>query len=116
MANESDSEPAPSKVSGAIAYGYPFHPPGKPDKLRVDHLSRMTVPLCVLQGERDTFGKREEVDTYPLNDNVSVFYLDDGDHSFKPRKTSGMTQDNNIEKAAEHTQDFIKRVISGNAV
>lgn len=40
---------------GLLFYGYPLHPPGKPDRLRVAHWPRVGVPCLFLQGERDTF-------------------------------------------------------------
>src|ERR1700675_4918447 len=48
-------------VSGLVCLGYPFHPVGKPDKLRVEHLRTIKTPTLILQGERDPFGSREEV-------------------------------------------------------
>jgi uncharacterized protein len=41
-----------------------------------------------VQGERDPFGNREEVAKYKLSEHVRVFWLPDGEHSFKPRKAS----------------------------
>ena len=41
--------------------GYPFHPPAKPEKLRTEHLLAIDKPVLILQGERDTFGTREEI-------------------------------------------------------
>ncbi|MBA2356397.1 MAG: alpha/beta fold hydrolase [Acidobacteria bacterium] len=52
----------PASVRGVVALGYPLHPPGKPEQLRVDHLSAIRVPLLVVQGERDPFGSPDEVE------------------------------------------------------
>ena len=49
-------------VAGAICFGYPFHPPGKPAQLRTAHLETLRRPLLILQGERDPFGSRDEVE------------------------------------------------------
>ncbi len=95
---------------GVVAFGYPFHPPGKPEKTRTDHLPGMQVPLCVIQGERDTFGNKREVDAYTLGNNVQCHFLADGDHSFKPRKASGHTLDAHIQQAAGITKTFITEV------
>ena len=48
-------------VAGLICLGYPFHPTGKPDQLRVEHLQAIKTPTLILQGERDPFGNAEEV-------------------------------------------------------
>lgn len=91
-----------------IAYGYPFHPLGKPEKLRVEHLQTMTQPLLIVQGERDGFGKPDEVAGYQLADNVEMSWLADGDHSFKPRKASDYSQVAHIEQAARISARFVK--------
>ena len=44
-----------------------------------------------MQGERDEFGTPEEVATYTLSPSITLQWLRDGDHSFKPRKASGCT-------------------------
>ena len=100
-----------SEALGAIALGYPFHPPGKPEKLRTEHLLPLQKPLLIIQGERDTFGRREEVESYGLPAAIQTAYLADGDHSFKPRKASGLTQGEHIQSAAELSLAFIKAII-----
>src|SRR5690606_16450036 len=42
-------------VSGVVCFGYPFHPPGKPENTRTAHLPGLSVPMLVCQGERDPF-------------------------------------------------------------
>ncbi|WP_115717890.1 alpha/beta fold hydrolase [Gallaecimonas mangrovi] len=94
------------KVNGVMALGYPFHPPGKPDKLRLEPIENLSTPALILQGERDTFGARDEVASYGLG--VAVSFLPDGDHSFKPRKRSGYTEQGNLAQAAAAMLAFIK--------
>ena len=104
-----------SNVKGAIALGYPFHPPGKPEKTRTEHLQSASKPLLVIQGERDTFGTKSEVESYKksnaLSSHIKCEYLEDGDHSFKPRKASGKNQQEHIVKAAALTASFIDSVL-----
>ncbi|HHF3123490.1 TPA: alpha/beta fold hydrolase [Vibrio diabolicus] len=97
-------------VAGIACLGFPFHPPGKPEKFKGDHLANIEKPTLILQGERDTFGKREEFDDFVLSSQVKVSFLPDGDHSFKPRKSSGHTEAGNIELAIEQLAAFIKEV------
>lgn len=97
-----------SQALGCICMGYPFHPPGKTEKLRTEHLKVINKPVLILQGERDTFGTREEIDTYDLSAQVQMRYLVDADHSFKPRKTSGFTLDDHLNSAITQTAKFIK--------
>lgn len=99
------------KVVGVACLGFPFHPPGKPDKYKGEHLAELSKPCLILQGERDTFGKREEFPAFDLSDSVSVEFIPDGDHSFKPRKSSGHTEQQNIALAVEKLAKFIKGAI-----
>ncbi len=100
------------RVAGIACLGYPFHPPGKPEKYKGEHLATLLKPTLILQGERDTFGKREEFSHFALSEQVSVAFIPDGDHSFKPRKRSGHTEEGNIELAVEHLAKFIKEIYS----
>lgn len=84
----------------AVCFGYPFHPPGKLDRTRIEHLRRMQTPTLLMQGARDPFGKPEEVVSYPLGSQVVIEWLESGDHDFKPLVASGMTQQILIERAA----------------
>ncbi len=72
-------------VTGLIWLGCPFHPTGKPDRLRVEHLQTIKTPTIILQGERDSLGNAEEVRGYELSRQARMHWLPDGDHSFKPR-------------------------------
>lgn len=96
-----------AEVDGLVCLGYPFHPVGKPEKLRTEHLADIATPTLIVQGTRDTFGKPEEVETYDLGEQVEVHWLEDGDHSFKPRKSSGRTQEQNWDEGVETIQQFI---------
>ncbi len=100
-----------AKVAGLVCLGYPFHPTGKPDKLRTEHLKLLTTPTLILQGERDPFGRQEEVAGYALPRRLKIQWLPDGDHSFKPRKSSGLTLDENLAVAIASVAKFAKRVI-----
>lgn len=95
------------EVAGLVCLGYPFHPPGTPDRLRTEHLRVLRTPTLICQGTRDTFGKPEEVAAYALAPSIRLVWIDDGDHSFKPRRQSGRTWEQNLEQAAEAAVDFI---------
>jgi predicted alpha/beta-hydrolase family hydrolase len=99
-----EDEGAP--VAGVACLGYPFHPPGKPERLRTEHLETIRTPTLILQGERDPFGKRDEVEGYALSNAVRLHWLPDGDHGFKPRKASGRSEAENIAEAVAALADF----------
>lgn len=71
-------------VAGIACLGFPFHPPGKPEKFKGDHLANIEKPTLILQGERDTFGKREEFDDFVLSSQVKV--------SFYPMVTTALNR------------------------
>ena len=102
-------------VTGVICLGYPFHPPGKPDNLRTEHLETMPRPILIVQGERDTFGRREEVAAYALAPTIQLVWVPDGDHSFKPRKKSGYTEAENLQHAVDATVAFIAKQVRSSA-
>jgi predicted alpha/beta-hydrolase family hydrolase len=99
-------------ICGCLCLGYPFHPPGKPQTLRTEHLTELLTPTLILQGERDPFGKREEVDCYALSPQVTVQWIPCGDHSFKPTKSSGRTEAENWEAAVALADAFLESVKS----
>jgi predicted alpha/beta-hydrolase family hydrolase len=49
------------RQAAVLALSFPLHPPGKPDRSRVDELAGVPIPVTVVQGERDTFGGAEEL-------------------------------------------------------
>jgi uncharacterized protein len=97
-------------VAGLVCLGYPFHPPGKPEVLRTGHLATLRTPTLILQGTRDPLGSREEVARYALADSIEVVWLEDGDHSLKPRKKSGRTLQQNLGEAVDAIVAFAEAV------
>lgn len=102
---------AEGRVAGLVCFGYPFHPPGKPEKTRTAHLERLVTPALIFQGTRDTFGTREDVAGYRLSDRIELVWLEDGDHDLKPRKTvSGFTAADHLTTVAERSRAFAEAV------
>ena len=68
-----------------VFLGYPLHPPGRPEKLRRDHLAGVPVPMLFLQGSRDPFAQAdllaETVES--LADRATLVVVEGGDHSFR---------------------------------
>jgi predicted alpha/beta-hydrolase family hydrolase len=94
-------------VRGVVCFGYPFHPPGQPAKLRTEHLQSLVTPTLILQGSRDIFGNADEVPAYELSDAIRVEWIRGGDHSLKPNAAAGVTERENIEHAIEEAVTFI---------
>jgi predicted alpha/beta-hydrolase family hydrolase len=75
-------------IAGLVLLGYPLHPPGKPEQLRAAHLSRIQVPMLVIQGERDPFGTPQELGPAleAVPGPVTLHVVEKGDHSLAPSK------------------------------
>jgi predicted alpha/beta-hydrolase family hydrolase len=108
-----DELAAAGAVRACLCLGYPFHPPGKPLQLRTAHLATLKTPTLILQGERDPFGKRQEVETYPLSAQVQLSWIPSGDHSLKPTRSSGLNEADTLGMAVTACDGFIRRVLHG---
>jgi predicted alpha/beta-hydrolase family hydrolase len=96
-----------AKVRGVVCLGYPFHPPRKLERTRTSHLENLRTPTLILQGTRDSFGSPEDVRSYRLSKAIRVEWIEDGDHSFKPRVRSGHTEADNVRAAIALAAEFI---------
>jgi predicted alpha/beta-hydrolase family hydrolase len=101
------------RVAGLVCLGYPFHPPNKPEQLRTAHLMDLKCPTLIVQGERDPFGPREEIEAMQLSSAIRFHWLGDGDHDFGPRGGSGFTRKGNLASAADAVAAFAREVCSG---
>lgn len=61
VAAGADGAPRPEQLKGLVLISYPLHPPGKPDRLRVEHLPDIDVPTLFVSGDRDAFGTPDEL-------------------------------------------------------
>jgi hypothetical protein len=97
-------------AAGLVCLGYPFHPPAKPDVLRTAHLAPLSCPALIVQGERDPFGSRAEVESLVaagvLSRRISLVWCPDGDHDLGPRGGSGHTRQGNLALAAQAIAAF----------
>jgi len=106
-----DALHAEGKAAGLVCFGYPFHPPGRPDQLRTGHLADLAIPALICQGTRDPFGGRNEVSGYALSERIEILWLEDGDHDLKPRKAvTGLTAQDHLRRAAAAVAAFAGRL------
>lgn len=107
-----DAEYEAGRIAGLLCLGYPFHPPGQPEKLRTAHLKGLTTPALICQGTRDEFGTRDEVPGYDLSDRIEMLWLEDGDHDLKPRKTiSGFSSADHLATMAKAVKAWAERLV-----
>jgi predicted alpha/beta-hydrolase family hydrolase len=105
-ADEEDPVPA----LGLVLLGYPLHPPGKPENLRVEHFPRLTMPVLFVSGTRDSFASPDELKRHAkkVKGKVSYSWIETGDHGFKPLKASGLTPAAALTGAAEAVVRFVR--------
>lgn len=100
-------------AAAVVVFGYPFHPPKRPESLRIAHLADLRTPTLVLQGERDPFGTREETSTWPLSRAIRIRWFADGDHSLAPRRASGHTAAEHLAAAIDEATTFVRDLAVG---
>ncbi|HET8727013.1 MAG TPA: alpha/beta fold hydrolase [Alphaproteobacteria bacterium] len=106
-----DAEFAAGRIAGLLCLGYPFHPPGRPQRLRTTHLIGLQTPALICQGTRDQFGMPDEVAGYGLSKSIEMLWLEDGDHDLKPRKAiSGFTTAQHLETIADRVTAWVGRI------
>lgn len=102
------------RIAGLLCVGYPFHPIGKPDKLRTEHLANLQTPTLICQGTRDQFGTKEEVQGYALSPAIQIEWFEDGDHDLNPRKRiSGFTHADHMKSMGEAVSQWIGKIAEG---
>ena len=106
-----DAAFAAHRIAGLLCLGYPFHPPGRPQQLRTAHLLELATPALICQGTRDEFGTRDEVGAFGLSEAIELFWLEDGDHDLKPRKSiSGFTAAQHLQAVADRVSEWTGRI------
>jgi predicted alpha/beta-hydrolase family hydrolase len=103
---------AAGRIAGLVCLGYPFHPPNRPGQLRTAHLEGLACPALIVQGERDPFGSRAEVEALAgagrLSRVIRFHWAGDGDHDLGPCGGSGYTRKGNLAAAADAVAAFAK--------
>jgi uncharacterized protein len=97
------------EVDGVVLLGYPLHPPGEPQKPRTAHLPQVRAPMLFVQGSRDVFGTREELEPVlaPLKQ-AKLVVIEGGDHSLATPKKSGVTLPQTMARVADEIARFTR--------
>ena len=96
-------------ASGYVGLSFPLHPPGRPERSRLDELEGVTVPRLVVQGERDAFGTPEE---FPPRHELAV--VPGADHGFKVPRRGVVTAEEAMAIVVEAVLEFVVRDVVGN--
>ena len=71
-------------LKGLVFFGYPLHPPGRPEQMRDAHLPGIREPMLFIQGGRDPFGGGDEIRALlPRLQRPTLHEIEGGDHSFR---------------------------------
>ena len=99
-------------VAGLVFLGYPLHPPGRPERIRDAHLHDLGVPMLFVEGTRDPFCPLDTLERVraTLAAPTEVAVIDDGDHSFKVRKSSGRSTTEAWAEVVAVTAAWVKRI------
>lgn len=93
---------------GCLALAFPLHPPGHPEKTRLDELVDSGCPTLVVQGERDPFGGPDE---FPGDTDMCV--IPGGDHGFAVPKRGPVTEEESMAILVEATLEWMIRGVIG---
>lgn len=94
-------------ASGVLALSFPLHPPGRPEKTRVEELRTVRVPLLVVQGERDPMGRPEE---FPPGTEMAV--VPGADHSLRVPRSAPLSPDEAVALVVEATLEWLVREVA----
>jgi uncharacterized protein len=95
---------------GVVALAFPLHPPGRPERSRLEELEGAGVPTLVVQGDRDAFGRPEE---FPagLPAHVSLYPVPGADHGFAVPVSAPVGQDATLRAVAERVGGWVEELL-----
>ena len=102
------------ELAGLVFLGYPLHPPGRLDRLRAKHLSKIAASMLFIQGSRDAFGNDEELRPiiHELRPLAHLYVVEGGDHSFKVRKGAGVSQEDIYRAIQDYIAAWLREMVA----
>ena len=111
MTSQADADAPLAGVRGLVFIGFPLHPPKRPASDRGEHLARVAKPMLFLQGTRDELADlglvRALVDR--LGERATLVSIDDADHAFHVRRSSGSDDHAVLDRIADAMRDWMAR-------
>ena len=101
-----------TRCDGLLFLGYPLHPPGRPDRLRDAHLYEISAPMLFVEGTRDPFCPLDTLEHVraKLKAPHELVVVEDGDHSFKVRNSSGRSSDEALIEVTDAIKGWLRRL------
>ena len=100
-------------ATGLLLLAYPLHPPGQFDRMRDEHLPRITMPVLCFNGTRDEFARRDlmmERVVQRAAPRWTMHWLEGADHSFHVLKSSGRTDAQVLEEVRDATARWLEEL------
>lgn len=101
-----------TRADGLLFLGYPLHPPSRPERIRDAHLHDVRVPMLFIEGTRDPFCPLETLERVrgELSAATTVAIIEDGDHSFRVRKSSGRSSEAALDEVVGAASDWVAQL------
>jgi predicted alpha/beta-hydrolase family hydrolase len=97
-----------------VFYGYPLHPAGKPEKLRVEHFPTLAQPALFLQGTRDALCDlellRPHLETYGGRPTLEI--VEEADHDFAVPRRTGRSREEVLAELVERTTAWLTATLT----
>jgi uncharacterized protein len=103
------------QVAGLVLLGYPLHPAGRPEALRSKHLARIACPMLFVQGSRDRLCDLDKLNGVlaPLSVPVTLHLIEEGDHSFKVPKRTGLSEQQIWDGIVQRVVSWLESLATG---
>ncbi|MBM3461074.1 MAG: hypothetical protein FJX76_03135 [Armatimonadetes bacterium] len=103
-----------SIASGLLLLAYPLHAPGRPDRVRDQHLAAIRVPTLFVSGTRDALAPAESLaQAVGRMRNAELRWIEGGDHAFKLLKSAGRASEDVWEQVSEIAAGWLGDVVAG---
>jgi len=111
MTSQAEADAPLERVRGLVFVGFPLHPAGRPGSERGEHLDRVDRPLLFLQGTRDGLAELGLVRALVerLGTRATLVTIDDADHAFHVRRSSGSNDDDVLDRIADTMREWMAR-------
>ena len=112
MSSQAAAQYPLENVAGLVFFGFPLHPPDRPDTTRADHLVKVTIPMLFLQGSRDNLADLTLLTPIcnKLNSRATLHIIDGADHSFHKPKSSAKADADVLRELAATTASWAQKL------
>lgn len=99
-------------MRGMVFFGFPLHPPNRPETKRADHLAKVSMPMLFIQGTRDTFSDLKLLRPVcaKLGSRATLHVIEKADHSFHVLKSSGKSDAGVLRELAETAASWAETI------